>query len=175
MKSNQFRVPLYGSMKIVMFSYLFWGIGGVIAYSQDTPVPPIPHARPVLPGTHVMPQPVVQKSDVVLHIDGPATAEQKQCTQHTFALKYSVINHSTEPASGTIRATFNGISLTAVGSAKLNNLGPGKAANGAFTACCPSRGSFTASMEYRDDSSSTQNKGTGHLHYASDSLNISCR
>jgi hypothetical protein len=111
----------------------------------------------------------------VLHIDAPATVNQKKCTAHTFDIKYGVINNTPEPANGTIRASFNGAWLTPVGSAKLQALPPGKAASGAFTACCPSSGSFIALVEYRDGPSTTDSKVTKYPYSASDSLKINCR
>lgn len=175
MKGAEFHKLLYVSMKVVTFGCLFGGMGWLIAHAQEKPSPPIPHTQSALPGTHVPPQPVIQRSDIVLHIDGPTTVNQKKCTRQTFDLTYSVINHSTEPANGTIRAAFNGSWLTPVGSAKLTNLPPGKVASGTFTACCPSTGIFAARMEYRDEPSKAQNVTTGHLYSASDTVNISCR
>ena len=174
MKSHEFRTPLYVSLKAVTLWCLFWGIAGPIAHSQDSPAPPTPRTRPVLPGTHVPPPPVPQKLGIVLHIDGPVTVNRKMCGEYTFEIKYSVTNNTTESAYGTIRAAFNRAWLTPVGSAKLNKLPPGKAASGAFTACCPSSGSFTAWMDYRDKPSTAHNKIAGYPYYASDSLNISC-
>jgi hypothetical protein len=174
MRSHEFRRPLYVSLRVVTVWCLFWGIAGPMAHSQQSPAPPTPRTRPALPGTHVSPSPVPQKLGIVLHIDGPATVNKKMCSESTFDIKYSVINNTTELANGTIRARFNGAWLTPVGSAKLNNLPPGKAASGAFTACCSSSGSFTAWMEYRDKPSTAYNKIARDPYYAFDSLKISC-
>lgn len=177
MRSHEIRVPLYVSVKAVTLSCVFWGIAGSIAHSQDSPALPIPHTRPVLPDTHVPPRPVAQKPGVVLHIDAPVSVNQKKCSEpeHTFNIKYNLINNTTEPANGTIRAMFNGVSLTPVGSAKLQLL-PGKKASGVFTACCPSNGSFAARMDYqRDEPSAAHNSSTAHAYYTTDSVNISCR
>jgi hypothetical protein len=172
MKSHEFRMPLYTPAKAVILWCAFWGIAGPVAHSQESPAPPAPHGGPVLPGTHVPPRPLPQILGIVLHIDGPTTVSQKKCTEHTFNIKYSVINNTTEPATGTIRAAFNGASIMPVGSAKLNNLPPGKTASGAFTACCPSEGFFIAQMDYRDEPSTAHNKIP---HSTSDTLNISCK
>jgi hypothetical protein len=174
-EATETHLPLYVSMKVVAYGCLLWGMGGLTAHAQEKPSPPIPHTQPALPGTHVPPQPLIQKSEIVLHIDGPTTVNQKMCMRHTFDLTYSVINHSTAPANGTIRAAFNGSWLTPVGSGKLTSLPPGKVVSGAFTACCPAIGIFAARMEYRDDPSTAQNKTAGHLRLASDTVNISCR
>lgn len=177
MRSPEIRVSLHISLKAVTLSCVFWGIGGSIAHSQDSPAPPVPHTGPVLPDTHVPPRPVAQKPGVVLHIDAPVSVNQKKCSapEHTFNIKYDVINNTTEPTNGTIRAMFNGVSLTPVGSAKLQ-LPPGRKASGAFTACCPASGSFAARMAYqRDEPSAAQGRPTGHIYYATDSVNISCR
>ena len=175
MKRTELPMPLYVSLKVVTIGCLFWGADGRSAHAQENPSPPIPHTRPALPGTHVPPQPVIQRSDIVLHINGPTIVNQKSCTQHTFDLAYSVTNHSTESANGTIRATFNGSTLTPIGSAKLNNLLPGKVASGAFIACCPAPGIFAARMEYREEASKAPNDTTAHLHRTSDTVNISCK
>lgn len=174
MKSHEFRMPLCVSLKAATLWCLFWAIAGPIAHSQQSATPPTPHAQPVLPGTHVPPRPAPQKLGIVLHIDGPSTVGQKKCPEHTFDIKYRVVNNTTEPANGTIRAAFSGASVTPLGSAKVNNLPPGKAASGAFTACCPSSGSFTAWIEYHDKPSTAQNKNTEDPYYGFDSLKIRC-
>jgi hypothetical protein len=110
----------------------------------------------------------------VLHIDAPVSVNQVKCSEpsHTFNIRYNVINNTSELANGTVRAVFNGVSLTSVGSAKLQLL-PGKQASGTFTACCPSSGSFKAGMEFHRDQSSTAQNKTGESVF--DSINISCR
>jgi hypothetical protein len=177
MKSTEFGVLRFTAVKVMTWAYLCWGIGDLIAYSQEppTPAPPLPHSRPSLPGTHVLPQPTSQKSQIALHIDAPATAIQGRCGQQTFAIKYSVTNHSTASANGDIRATFNGVLLTPMASTKLTDLAPGKVASGAFSACCPSAGLFAARMEYRGPLSEAHRKTTGDANLISDSVNISCK
>jgi hypothetical protein len=177
MRSPETRVSLYVPSRAATLACVFWGISGSVAHSQDSPAPPVPHARPVLPDTHVPPRPVAQEPGVVLHIDAPVSVADRKCSEpdHRFNIKYAVINNTTEPAKGTILAMFNGVSLTPVGSAKLE-LPPGKKAGGTFVACCPSSGSFAARMDYqRDEASAAQDRSTGHTYYASDSRNISCR
>lgn len=177
MRSHEIRVPLYVSLIAVALSSMFWAITGSLAHSQDSPPPPTPHVQPALPGTHVPPRSVGEQRRIVLHIDAPITVIQKQCSQpeRTFNIKYNVVNNTAEVANGTIRASFNGVSLTPLGSAKVQLL-PGKEASGMFTACCPSGGSFTAHMDYqRDEPSMAHNKVAGYGYYASDSVNISCR
>jgi len=44
------------SLRTVPFWCVLWGIAGPAAQSQERPTPPTPHARPVLPGTHVPPR-----------------------------------------------------------------------------------------------------------------------
>lgn len=154
---------------------MFWLVAFGASYSQDKPLPPIPHAQPVLPGTHVPPRPLSQNSDIMLRIDGPTTVSRKMCLRETFEIKYSVINKSKEPANGAIRAAFNGTSLTPVASAKVDKLASGKVATGAFKACCPSVGSFTVQMDYSDDPRSDHEKDGMRPRHASDSLNINCR
>jgi hypothetical protein len=169
------RIPLGVSAKSVTLWCVFWGITGPTALSQESPAPPTPHTGPVLSGTHVPPRPLSPKPGIVLHIDAPATVNQKKCGSQTFDIKYSVINDTSEPANGTIRAAFNGVSLTPAGSAKLSNLPPGKQTSGAFSACCPSSGSFMARIEYhRNEPSAARNKATGDSDSVSDSVNISC-
>jgi hypothetical protein len=174
MSSHEFRMQLHLSVRAATLCWVLWGVAVPIAHTQESPAPPAPHTSPVLPGTHVAPSPTPQRLGIVLHINGPATVKQNRCPASRFAIKYSVLNNTTELANGTLRATFNGVSLAPVGSAKLNNVPPGKAVSGAFTACCPSSGSFTASIDYRDNPSTTQNKIIGAPYYASDSLKISC-
>jgi hypothetical protein len=174
MRSPEIRALLYLSLKAATLSSVFWGIAGTIAHSQDSPAPPAPHTRPVLPDTHVPPHSVAQKPGVVLHINAPVSVNQKRCSQpeHTFNIKYTLINNTTEPANGTIRGLFNGVSLTPVGSAKLQ-IPSGRQATGAFIACCPATGSFAARLDYqRDESSTARDKTTA---YASDSIHISCK
>jgi hypothetical protein len=166
---------LLGSIRAVSLGGALWGLDGLLAHSQQPPAPPIAHTGPVLPGTHVPPRPLFEKPDVVLHIDGPITVTEKRCTRHTFDIKYTVINHSGEPANGTIRATFKEVALDPVGPSKLNNLLPGKTTSGAFVACCPASGLFTARLEYRDSPSESHADSASQVHYTSDSVNISCK
>jgi hypothetical protein len=58
MRPHESRMPLYVSLKAVTLSCVLWGIAGPLAHSQESPAPPTPGTRPVLPGTHVPPQPV---------------------------------------------------------------------------------------------------------------------
>jgi hypothetical protein len=174
MSSREFRMLPYVSLKAVTLRCLLAGIVASVAHSQESPPPPTPHSGLILPGTHVAPRAEPQKPGIVLHIDGPTTVNKKKCAEHTFDIKYRVVNNTNEPANGTLRAMFSGASLTPLGSAKLNNLPPGKAASGAFAACCPSRGSFTAWIEYRDKPSTAHNKNTEDPYYGFDSLKISC-
>jgi hypothetical protein len=150
---------------------VLWGIG-FVAHSQESPAPPVPHARPDLPGTHVQPDPVLKESVIALHVDGPLVVEQKRCTKDSFEIKYTVANHSAAPANGTILATLNGTGLTPVGSAKLTELQPGKAISGAFTACCPANGLFPLRLEFRGDAGQ---KATERVSIAADPVNISCK
>lgn len=164
------NVPL----KAVALTGLLSVTVGSTAHSQQAPAPPTPHTQPVLPGTHVPPSQVPQKLAIGLRIEAPTTVNQKMCAQHTFGIKYTLTNNTTKLANGTIQAAFNGVRLQPVGSAKVTNLPPGKAAIGAFTACCPSTGSFTASMDYHGEPSTTNAKLGGSSNDASDSLTIRC-
>jgi hypothetical protein len=177
MRSPGFCVPLYVSLNAATALFVFWGIAGSLAHSQEAPAPPAPHAGPVLPDTHVPPRSVGQKPGVVLHIDAPVSVHEKKCSdpEHTFNIKYDVTNNTTEPVNGAMRAMFNGVSLAPVGSAKLQ-LPPGKKASGVFVACCPSNGSFSARIDLqREEPSADQNSSTRHAYYAESSVNISCR
>lgn len=175
MRSDEFWMPAYASLKSVSLCCVLLELAGPVAHSQERPAPPTPHTEPVLPGTHVRPQPVSQRPDIVLRIDGPATVNQKKCPENSFNINYTVINNTTKPINGTVRAAFNGAWLTPTGSAKLKNLPPGRAVSGAFTACCPSSGSFKASLDYHDETSESNSKITGHSYNASDSINITCK
>jgi hypothetical protein len=98
-----------------------------------------------------------------------------RCTEHEFEIKYSVINHSIEPTSGTIQARFNERLLAPVGTDKLNELAPGKTTNGSFLACCPADGLFVARFEYREETSKAAGKVTAKSPHVTDSVNISCK
>ena len=176
MSWQELRVRLYFFPKAMTLWSVLWGAAAPLVHSQEHPAPPTPHKGPILPGTHVAPRLVSQKPGIVLRIDGPATVNQKKCARQTFDIRYSVINNTAAPANGVIRASFNGVLLTPVGSAKLHNLPPGKQASGMFTACCPASGSFTARMDYDREAPSTAHDKTAENAYSvSDSLNISCR
>jgi hypothetical protein len=150
---------------------VLWGVG-LVAHSQESPMAPVPHSRPDLPGTHVQPDPVLKKSAIELHVDGPLVVEQKRCKKDSFEIKYTVANHSAAPASGTILATLNGTALAPLGSAKLSQLQPGKVTSGAFTACCPANGLFALRLEYRGDAAQ---QAAERVSSVADPVNISCK
>src|SRR5690348_10709677 len=131
MSSYKIRIPHHLRLKAMTLGCVLLGINGPAVRSQQSPAPPAPHTGPALPGTHMAPRPSPQKPGVVLHIEGPAIVNQKKCAEHVFDIRYSVINNTVKPANGTIRIAFNGVSLNPTGSAKLNNLAPGREASGA--------------------------------------------
>lgn len=147
-------------------------LAGSISYSQQPPAAPLPHSRPDLPGTHVRPDPVLKSAGVVLHVDGPLVVEQKRCKQDDFEIRYSVVNRSAAPMSGTIRAALNGVELIPVGTAKLSQLQPGKALAGAFLACCPANGLFPLRLEYRAEGPQAEVAGVS---ITAEPVNISCK
>lgn len=145
------------------------------ARADEHPVPPLPHARPSLPGTHVHPESIAQKLGLVLHVDGPFIVEQKRCQKDSFEIKFTVTNYSTEPATGALVGIFNGMALSPIGSAKLSELQPGKAMSGAFRACCPANGLFAFRLEYWDEAERARKKGPERLSSTFNSANISCK
>jgi hypothetical protein len=92
MRSLQFRMPRHVSLKVAVLGCLFWGVAGSVAHSQDSPPPPTPHTRPILPGTHVPPRPAPQNPATVQQIDGSASVDQTKCAQQTGNSKSGAAN-----------------------------------------------------------------------------------